>query len=212
METKLQNNQTSDFFQQQQRKKKVRFVVSRFSYIEPNDEDSEGRNHSELYYSQEDYADMHIESRAILNLMQTCLPIKLEHGLCSRGLEDRTPHGARRRIWNHARAFSAVHREQKRQKDDGVCDPEKLADAYRCYSTSCQTEACNMAKQDAIDARRIQRESTQQSSCEKRSRRDDLSMDLEEPRSPKSPRQTCSRMIGQRLLQQRKNSMIAIHL
>ena len=145
----------------QKGKKKVHFVIRRFSYIEPSDVPGD---YSDLYYSQEEFDAMHVDSRAIIQLMQTCMPVKLENGLCSRGLEDMTPHGARRRIWNHARAVASVNREQIHQKEDNCFDPEKMAQVYSHFSTPCQKQAHKVGQQDAIDALKILREKTDQDS------------------------------------------------
>jgi hypothetical protein len=60
---------------------------------------------------------------------------------CFRGLEARTIAGARRKRQNKIDARAAVFFEQEMQEEDGICDPEAIADVYYDYSEHCQVEA-----------------------------------------------------------------------
>jgi hypothetical protein len=195
----------------QKRKKKVHFVVRRFSYIEPRSNDP--GDYSDLFYSQEDYAEMHVESRAIIQMMQTCLPVKLQNGLCSRGLEDRTPPGARKRIWNHMRAFAAVNREQTRQREEFLDDAEKMAEVYTRFSAPCQKQACRVGKQDAIDAKEILREKLESNLVDKYydaiEFSDESNKNGSRLESPMSPTPSYSCMVGQTF---RQNNFVQVHL
>ena len=139
------------------KQKKVRFCVSRYSYIEPKQrEDGESSETSMLFYRPEDFDHIRVESREILRMMEMRSPIHEEQGLCARGLEDYTPIGARKRIWNQVRAHQAVIKEQIRQKERGVVDPERISRIYQRFAGQCRQKAYDAANKDAIDAREIQ--------------------------------------------------------
>jgi hypothetical protein len=117
--------------------KKVRFRVSQFTYFEPPPATLPPINTSELFYTKEELAEICSENRAILRCIQ------LGDAYCrfcddvnspTRGLEDRSWEGARRRFWNQRNACRAVLQEQERQQKEDIYEPEALADIYSLFS------------------------------------------------------------------------------
>lgn len=69
--------------------------------------------------------------------------------LCSCNVaEFKTKDGARRRKRTKQRACFAVLEEQEIQRDEGVCDPEFLADVYKEMSSQSSLEALNRGLKD----------------------------------------------------------------
>lgn len=79
-----------------------------------------------------------------------------EADTCMRGLEAKTPNGARRKLINRREARTAVFLEQEMQDDDGCCDPDAIADAYYEVSERCQVEAQMLALRDQNEAAEAQ--------------------------------------------------------
>jgi hypothetical protein len=138
-------------------KKKVHFVVRRFYFIKPDKKWIAQTNPSDLYYTKEDYDMLFDEVRAILQMMQTCSTSFIQEDNCStsRGLEELTPDGSTKRNWNYSTAFQAVVQEQLQQREDGVYDPEGIAEVYKRASEACTRQAYNRGVKDAITARTI---------------------------------------------------------
>lgn len=135
--------------------RKVRFVVRRFSYVEPPQYDSPLDLNS-LFYTSEDLSRIKKESQDTVQIM-------MRHGLsiqededrrrCARGLECRTVIGARKQATNQTRSTKAVTEEQELQRKAGICNPEKLAAIYKRTAAACQAEALAIGIQDAIEAK-----------------------------------------------------------
>jgi hypothetical protein len=67
---------------------------------------------------------------------------------CARGIENRTREGARRKLQNKVDARAAVFFEQEMQQEDGLFDPEEMADCYYKYSEHCHASAHMVALRD----------------------------------------------------------------
>jgi hypothetical protein len=67
---------------------------------------------------------------------------------CSRGLEGKTPAGARRRQENKFRCRSALLQEQEMQREEGVFDPDYLAQVSREHSKDVCIQARHAALSD----------------------------------------------------------------
>jgi hypothetical protein len=67
---------------------------------------------------------------------------------CSRGLEGKTPVGSKKRQKNKLRVRKALLEEQEIQRDEGVYDPEYLAQVSLKYSKEGIAEAHNTALRD----------------------------------------------------------------
>ena len=67
---------------------------------------------------------------------------------CSRGLEGKTPTGSKRRQKNKLRVRKALLEEQEIQRDEGVIDPDYLAQVSIKYSKDVVTEAHHVALRD----------------------------------------------------------------
>jgi hypothetical protein len=80
-------------------------------------------------------------------------PVLLEEGLCSRGLEYKTPSGAKFRRGNKAKATQTVITEQRLQKSMGMEDPEYLAEVFREATKNSRHLAHLMALRDEEESR-----------------------------------------------------------
>jgi hypothetical protein len=134
------------------KRRKVRFVVCRFSYIEPPEYDSTVDQNS-LFYTIDGLLEIKEEVKATAKLIRLGLSVREDQGLCSRGLERRTPKGARKLLSNQTRARKAVLEEQERQQKSGIFSPEQIAAAYKQTCNECQAEARTIGIQDSINAR-----------------------------------------------------------
>ena len=70
---------------------------------------------------------------------------------CSRGLEGKTPDGSKKRQKNKLRVRKALLEEQEIQREEGVYDPEYLAQVCRKYSREVVTAAHSQALRDERD-------------------------------------------------------------
>jgi hypothetical protein len=71
---------------------------------------------------------------------------------CLRGLEAKTATGARKKKQKRIEARAAVFLEQEIQDEDGLSDPDAIADAYFECSEACQAEAQMLALRDEKEA------------------------------------------------------------
>ena len=76
-----------------------------------------------------------------------------------RGLEQKTKRGILRKRKRRSNAYMAVFFEIDSQIEEGFCDVELVADAYYLYTEPCAIEAEKIAKQDALEAKKIYNES-----------------------------------------------------
>lgn len=72
---------------------------------------------------------------------------------CSRGLEGKTPTGSKQRQKNKLKVRKALLLEQEMQREEGVHDPEYLAQVSINYSKDVCAEAHNAAVRDEEDIR-----------------------------------------------------------
>lgn len=133
-------------------KRKVRFVICKFSYFEPP-ANWNAVDPSQLYYSRKEYAAVASDVHRTLQAMQGSEERRGQHELCFRGLENRTKYGRQRRELNHKNAIQAVLNEQIRQREEGDLDIDKVAKKYKHYSDHCAKTALATAIQDAIASR-----------------------------------------------------------
>ena len=71
---------------------------------------------------------------------------------CCRGLEHRTQKGAASQAQRRKVACSFVLKEQRRQKGQGVCQPDHIASAYAAACRRDRDVAYQRAKEDAAEA------------------------------------------------------------
>lgn len=89
---------------------------------------------------------------ATVRLMMAKKP--LDQDQCSRGLEFRTPAGAKMRKQNKLKALTAVWNEQVAQWKEDRTNEEAIAFVYEREVHECRDIAFRMAKQDAKEASR----------------------------------------------------------
>lgn len=139
-------------------KRRVHFVVRKFTYFEPPAHCDEG-NPSQLYYSTEEYAAIAFDRDMTLRAMRVSEEkTRDQNELCYRGLENRTKYGRQRRGLNCRNAVQAVIKEQKHQRENDEVDANKLSQICKCYSDHCTKVALSTAVLDARAAKQILQE------------------------------------------------------
>ena len=118
---------------------------------------------SKVYYVREDYERIEDDNDLALyeaSQMKSKKELQESTTCCVRGLECKTPIGAKRRSTNKKRSRKVVLQNQL--IDDIV--PEVLAEVYSGYSKPCQLQANRLGKYDELIAKQIYEED-QQESC-----------------------------------------------
>jgi hypothetical protein len=83
-----------------------------------------------------------------LSMMKSGLRIPVDSPwYCGRGLESFTQEGSTIRRSNKEKAWDAVLDEQDSQRENGICDPQAIANAYSELSRDCQDVAVRKAIQ-----------------------------------------------------------------
>jgi hypothetical protein len=128
-------------------RKNVSFAaaVETYSIIHITDYSSEEVSAS--WYNREELRNIKAEGKTVANSSDSD-----DH---LRGLEARTPAGARRKRNNRIDARAAVFFEQDIQEEDGYSDPDVIADAYFDCSERCQLEAQMLALRDQKEAMEV---------------------------------------------------------
>ncbi len=143
------NSSTSSF-----KKRKVHFQVSKFSYKDP-ELILPPLFISNLFYTREELEQIHLDNNAIITCLEAdsyCL-FSDDVNSPTRGLEDRTRIGARRRFWNQQQSLRAVLQEQERQRQEGLCEPETIAQLHSLFSQGSRREARRIGTRDACIAK-----------------------------------------------------------
>ena len=99
------------------------------------------------WYSKADIRSWKTQCKA---MMRDGIPID-----CERGLENRSSDGSRRKRQNKRAARRAVFQEQSEQREEGIYDPEAIADAYFDANEPCQVVAIMTAMRDEVEAKII---------------------------------------------------------
>mmetsp|Transcript_55103 Transcript_55103/g.154670 ORF Transcript_55103/g.154670 Transcript_55103/m.154670 type:complete len:197 (-) Transcript_55103:30-620(-) len=138
--------------EQAPKRKNVSFaaVVKSCSIIHINDYSTEEVRAS--WYNREELRNIKAEAKSTANSSDP-----EDKDVCLRGLEARTPVGARQKSQNRIEARAAVFFEQEIQEEDGYSDPDAIADAYFDCSERCQLDAQMLALRDAREAMEVHR-------------------------------------------------------
>jgi hypothetical protein len=134
-------------------KRNVAFVLDRNSYSEPTSESK--LNPADLFYNKREYSKLEEENKAMVEMSQTRKSTRSSESITMRGLEARTPRGARRRVTNRRRATHAVIDEQSRQGQEGIEDVYMLGEIYKGFTSHCMRQACDVGSRDAQVAKSI---------------------------------------------------------
>lgn len=139
-----------------QRKRRVRFVISQFSYVEPPVYHPPLDPH-DLYYSKHDFAQIKLETALTLQLMQAKDPrwLQDEKVFCSRGVEELSPATLKARCDSTTQILQAILLEQTRQHQCGILDIEVLAEISRQLSARDVVRAHHQGLRDALVAQEI---------------------------------------------------------
>jgi hypothetical protein len=105
------------------------------------------------WYSEEDFKKIFSECVSTVRKMVHLRPILEEEGFTLRGLEYKTPKGAKFRRANKARSTHKVMEEHKLQKSLGMEDPEYLAEVCSEASKNSRRLAHVVALRDEQEAR-----------------------------------------------------------
>ncbi|KAG7366583.1 hypothetical protein IV203_029253 [Nitzschia inconspicua] len=138
------------------RKRRVHFVISRFSYVEPETFDPP-LNFRDLYYTKDDILHIKIEMAMTLKLLATKDPRlwQQDNLFCTRGVEELSPAIIQKRCESTTQILRGVLSEQARQQQRGISDLEQLAETSRQLSMKDVVRAHHQGLQDAIVARGV---------------------------------------------------------
>ena len=147
--------------------RKVRFQVCKYYYFEPGLEQEialEDVRKRQLYYTEDDYDRMEIDAeQTLVRMMKSkSSPAKLEknlvcrRNLSSRGLEARTPKGARDQVRIQTKVVRLVLALQRMQKEgNDLIDSEMIARNYKKAAEPTLKVAHLRGIQDAVFAQWI---------------------------------------------------------
>jgi hypothetical protein len=194
-------------------KRRVHFVVRKFSYFEPPARCNEV-DLSQLYYSREEYAALAFDINMILRAMRGSEErTRGQNELCYRGLENRTKYGHQRRRLNCRNAVQAVIKEQEHQRENDEVDADKLSKISKYYSDHCTKMALSTAVQDASAAKQILQEPIEKESTieiihsNKNVENDSPGIPRKVTEGPRPPKLLFKRFFARELILQR-NSLI----
>lgn len=141
---------------------------------------------SDLFYTKEGLEHIHMENRAIITCLEADSYCLFSDDISSptRGLEDRTRDGSRRRFWHQQQALRVVMQEQARQRREGIWDPETIAQFYSLLSQGARREARWMGTKDAILAKKVLWDEEETDMDNSRGSDDSLMMIMSPPLSP----------------------------
>eukprot|EP00339_Tiarina_fusa_P015818 CAMPEP_0117036756 /NCGR_PEP_ID=MMETSP0472-20121206/26005_1 /TAXON_ID=693140 ORGANISM="Tiarina fusus, Strain LIS" /NCGR_SAMPLE_ID=MMETSP0472 /ASSEMBLY_ACC=CAM_ASM_000603 /LENGTH=210 /DNA_ID=CAMNT_0004746581 /DNA_START=139 /DNA_END=771 /DNA_ORIENTATION=- len=125
----------------------INFVLHR------NDFSSEERSQS--WYGKDEIKAIKNGVRASVAKLTNFPNMPDDDDYCSRGIENRTREGARRKLQNKVDARAAVFFEQEMQQVEGSFDEEQIADCYYEYSEPCHAAAHMVALRDEQAAKII---------------------------------------------------------
>lgn len=107
-----------------------------------------------IWYSPEEFEEIRKSLVVTVRMMVANKPV--DDTQCTRGLEFRTPAGAKQRKRNKLNALTAVWNEQVSQWKEDRTDEEAIAFVYQQHGHECKKISLRMALQDEKDARRYQ--------------------------------------------------------
>jgi hypothetical protein len=116
---------------------------------------------SAIWYNGEDFESIKRSLVVTLRLMIANKPVGSDQ--CTRGLEFRTPHGAKYRKKNKLEALTAVWNEQVVQWKDDVTDDEAIRRVYLEQSEKCRETARKFGLHDEKAAQKYLGEDTSES-------------------------------------------------
>jgi hypothetical protein len=125
----------------------ISFVLHR------NDFSSE--EHSQSWYSKDEIRSIKNGVRESVAKLTNFPNMPDDDDYCSRGLENKTREGARKKLRNKIDARAAVFFEQEMQQEEGLFDLEQIADCYYEYSEPCHAAAQMVALRDEQVAKTI---------------------------------------------------------
>jgi len=139
-------------------KKRVRFCISRYSYIEPahhSNPNEEPTDLSPLFYSASDLGKLLGEERSIIAQVFRNGYSPANDNSCFRGLEDFMPGATQERVWTQLMSREAVFKEQRRQRELSITDPKTISRIYTELSRGSKERAEKVGIQDAQVAYQI---------------------------------------------------------
>ncbi|KAL3920616.1 MAG: hypothetical protein SGILL_003172 [Bacillariaceae sp.] len=136
-------------------KKSVTFFGRiRFKHVKHIDDYSD-KEYFAAWYVEEDLADIFQHCVETVRRMVSGNVLDEEDGFCSRGLEYKTPTGAKTRKANKSKGLRAVLDEQERQRALGINDPERISKLYHKCGADSRTAYRLLAMKDQEEARPI---------------------------------------------------------
>lgn len=126
----------------------------RFKHVKHIDDYSD-REYFATWYVEEDLQDIFNHCVDTVRMMVNGFVLDEEKGYSPRGLEYKTPTGAKTRKHNKSRGIRTVLDEQERQRAEGVNDPERLAKLYFESASDSRRAYRLLAMKDQEEARPI---------------------------------------------------------
>eukprot|EP00934_Nitzschia_sp_Nitz4_P008824 Nitzschia sp. Nitz4//scaffold56_size114212//110105//110719//NITZ4_003975-RA/size114212-processed-gene-0.78-mRNA-1//-1//CDS//3329554781//8814//frame0 len=133
--------------------KKVRFSRRIDVREVPHMKDLTKEDTEATWYSAVEFEEIRQSLVVTVRMMMAKKPV--DDTLCTRGLEFRTPSGAKRRKRNKLNALTAVWNEQVAQWREDRTDELAIAFVYEEHVRECRQFALTIAQRDAMEARRI---------------------------------------------------------
>jgi hypothetical protein len=126
----------------------------RFKHIKHIDDYSD-REYFATWYVEEDLQEIFDHCVDTVRKMVHGEILAEKNGYCPRGLEYKTPTGAKTRKQNKSKGIRIVLEEQERQRAEGINDPERLAKLYYKSAVDSRRAYRLLAMQDQEEARPI---------------------------------------------------------
>jgi hypothetical protein len=145
----------SSSLEEKKTKRSVKFHSRvRFKHIKHIDDYSD-REYFATWYVEEDLQEVFDHCVETVRRMVNGNVLQDENGYCPRGLEYKTPTGAKTRKQNKSKGIRIVLDEQERQRSEGINDPVRLAKLYYESATDSRRAYRLLAMQDQEEARPI---------------------------------------------------------
>ena len=109
-----------------------------------------------IWYTQEDFSLIKKSMVITIRLMMASKPISKDQ--CTRGLEFRTPSGAKQRKKNKLDALTAVWNEQVSQWNENKSDEFAISFVYQQQTSKCRDQALKFGLHDEKAAKKIREE------------------------------------------------------
>lgn len=186
-EQEATSTQTTSSSNNKKRCRSVRFAKNLDVKEVPHVKDMTEEEMHETWYTQEDFALIKKSMVITIRLMMASKPISNDQ--TSRGLEFRTPTGAKQRKKNKLDALTAVWNEQVSQWNENMSDEYAISFVYQQQTAKCRDQALKFGAHDAKAVQKIIEEDALNLSQSQRFQDSVVSISLSEDRDSISQQQ-----------------------